>query len=148
MKIRNATGKDIVGISALGTRYANEVPTWGQVARTADELSRLDTRLIWVAEENNRIIGYAIWLPRKNDGSCIFTENDKILELDEIFLVPEARGKGVGSQLLQSGNDYARQAGFTKLLVYSAVKDLDPVMKFYRGNGFKTWFVRLFKELD
>ena len=148
MKIRNATTKDITDIAVLGKRFVDEVPTWGLVARTEDQIKQLDTQLIWVAEEENKILGYAICLPRENDGSCIFKNDDKILELDEIYLVPEARGKGIGSQLLQTINDYARKAGYTKLFVYSSVKDLDPVTRFYRGSGFKTWAVQLFKELE
>jgi GNAT superfamily N-acetyltransferase len=148
VNIRNSTKKDIAGIAALSARYTNEVPTWGQVALTEDEIRRLDKWLIWVAEDEDTLIGYAICLPRENDGSCIYSENDKVLELDEIYIVPEARSKGIGSQLIQRINSYARRNGFTKLLVYSSVKDLDPVIEFYRGNGFKTWFVQMFKEVD
>jgi len=148
MKIRKATEKDITDIAVLGKRFVDEVPTWGLVARTEDQIRKLDRQLIWVAEEENKIIGYAICLPRENDGSCIFKNDDKILELDEIFLIPEARGKEIGSQLLQKINDYARKAGYTKLFLYSSVKDLDPVTRFYRGSGFKTWAVQLFKELE
>jgi len=147
MKIRNATERDIIDIAALSTRYTNEVPTWGQMELTEDQIKQMDRRLIWVVEEENRLVGYAIWLPHENDGSCIYNEDDKILELNEIFLIPEARGKGIGSQLLQKINSYAIKAGYTKLLVHSGVKDLDPVMKFYRGNGFKTWGVQMFKEV-
>ena len=147
MNIRNATRKDIAVIVALCLRYMNGVPTWGLVARTEDEIRQLDTRFIWVVEDDNELIGYAICLPRENDGSCIYTESDKILALDEIYLVPEARSKGIGSQLLQRIYDCAKINGFTKLLVYSSVKDIEPAMKFYRGNGFTTWAVQLFKDI-
>ena len=147
MKIRNAAENDIPGIVALGNRYLKEVPTWGMTIRNEDELRQLDLRLIWVVEENNKLIGHAICLPRENDGRCIFTENDKILELDEIYLVPEARGQGIGSELLEVIENHAKKAGFTKLFVNSAVKDLMPVLRFYRENGLKTWSVQLFKEL-
>ncbi len=148
MKIRNSTENDIPGITALVNRFVKEVPTWGLSARTEKELRQLDARLIWVAEEKNKLIGYAVCLPRKNDGSCIFKENDKILELDEIYLVPEARGQGVGSELLEIILDYAKKEGYTKFFVNTAVKDLMPVLRFYRENGLKTWAVQLFKELE
>ncbi len=148
MNIRNATQKDTLAIAALVNRFVNEVPTWGLVARTEDEIRRLDTRLIWVVENNNKLVGYAICLPRENDGSCIYKENDKILELDEIYLLPEVRGKGIGSQLVPMIESHAKAQGYTKLFVYSSVKNLDPVIKFYRGNGFKTWAVQFFKDID
>ena len=148
MKIRNAIQKDIVALAALGARFVKEVPTWGQSAITEDYITKLDLRLIWVVEDNNELIGYAICIPHIKDDSCIFKENDKILRLDEIYLVPEARDKGIGSQLLRLIESYAKGQGYTKLFIYSSVKDLDPVMKFYRGNGYKTWAVQLFKELE
>jgi N-acetylglutamate synthase-like GNAT family acetyltransferase len=148
MKIRNATEKDIPGIVALGNRFLKEIPTWGLVIRTEDELRQMEKRFIWVVEENGKLIGHAICLPRKNDGSCIFEKKDKILELDEIYLVPESRGQGVGSELLEVIENHAKAAGFTRLFVDSSVKDLMPVLRFYRDNGLKTWSVQLFKELE
>jgi len=147
MKIRNATGKDVAGIAVLVSRFVNEVPVWGLVVRTEDDLRKLDARLIWVVEDNNKLVGYAICLPRANDGSCIYSERDKILELDEIYLIPEARGKGIGSQLLKLIENYARAQGYTKLFVYSSVQDIDPSLRFYRGSGFKTWAIQMFKEI-
>jgi GNAT superfamily N-acetyltransferase len=147
MKIRNATNKDITEIVSLGMRFFKEVPTWGQVPITEKYLKKLDIRLIWVAEENNQIVGYAICLPHKNDGSIIYNKNDKILRLDEIYIVPEFRNIGIGSQLLKVIDSYAKTQGYTKLFIYSSVKALDPVLKFYCDNGYTTWAVQFFKEI-
>jgi ribosomal protein S18 acetylase RimI-like enzyme len=148
MKIRNATEKDLAGIAVLITRFVSEVPTWGLVKRTENDLNQLDKQLIWVVEDNKRLIGYAICLPRENDGSSIYSQGDKILEIDEIYIASEARGKGIGSQLLKMIENSARVQDYTKLFVYSSVKDINPPLKFYRDNGFKTWAVQLFKEID
>lgn len=147
MNIRNATYKDIPAIAALSRRFTKEIPTWGQEALTVDYLQKVDLRLIWVVEDKDKLVGFALCQPRKKDDSCIFTENDKVLALDEIYLVPEARRRKVGAQLLKTIEDFAREEGYTKIFVYSAVKSLDPVLKFYRDNGFKTWSVQFFKEV-
>jgi GNAT superfamily N-acetyltransferase len=148
MKIRNATGKDLIGIVSLGARFVKEVPAWGLTAITEDEISRINKSSIWVAEENKRLLGYVVCVPRKNDASCIYRKTDKILELKEIYLAPEVRGKGIGSRFLQIIERYARTQGYTKLFIYSSVQELDPLIKFYRGNGFKTWAVQMFKEIE
>jgi ribosomal protein S18 acetylase RimI-like enzyme len=148
MKIRNATGKDVTGIAVLVNRFVHEIPAWGLVTRTEDALKKLDKRLIWVVEDNNKLIGYAICLSHANDGSCIYSERDKILELDEVYLIPEARRKGIGSELLQVIQTYAAKAGFTKFLIYSSVKNFDPIIDFYRDNGFQTWGIQMLKEID
>jgi len=148
VKIRNATEKDIPDLAVLSRRFVKEISAFGLVALTEGYLKKLDTKLIWVVEDSNRLVGYALCLPHKNDGSFIFTEDDKILRLDEIYLVPESRGEGIGSQLIKIVERYAKTHGYTKLFIYSSVKELDPVLKFYRGNGFKTWAVQFFKEIN
>jgi GNAT superfamily N-acetyltransferase len=147
MQIRQALEKDIPGITALGDRFTVEIPTWGQVARTLEQNSKLDRQLIWVAEENNKLIGYALWLPYDKGKGCVFNENDKVLALDEIYLIPEARGQGLGGELIEAVNAYAKKEGYTKLIVYSSVKDLIPIIRFYKSSGFKTWNVQLFKDV-
>jgi len=110
-------------------------------------VSKLDRQLIWVAEENNKLVGYALWLPYVKGNGCIFDEKDKVLALDEIYLIPKARGQGLGGELIEAVNAYAKKEGYTKLIVYSSVKDLIPIIRFYKSSGFKTWNVQLFKEL-
>jgi len=145
--IRHLKEKDIPAIAALGKRFLKEVPTWGLVIRTDDELRKLDPDLIWVVEENDKLVGHAICLPKKYDGQNVFSEEDTILELDEIYLVPEMRGQGIGSELLAVILDYAKKEGYTKSFVFSSVKDLMPVIKFYKNNGLKTWAVQFYKDL-
>ena len=147
MKIRNATGCDMAKIAGLQSQW-HTVPTWGFVARSETELDQLDARLIWVVEDRDTIIGYAICVPRENNGSCIYAEHDRVLELDEIYVVPGARGEGFGSKLLERVESQAKRDGFTKPLVYSSVKELDPVLKFYRKNGYQSWYVQLFKDIS
>jgi GNAT superfamily N-acetyltransferase len=145
--IRHAAGKDIPGIVALGNHFLNEIPTYGLVIRTEDELRKLDRWLIWVIEDNGKLIGYAICLPKKSHGENIFTDDDKILELDEIYLIPEARRQGLGSELLVTILDYAKNDGYTKFFLDSSVKNLVPVLRFYLNNGLTTWSTQLFKDL-
>ncbi len=146
LKIRHAAAKDIPAISSLGNRFLKEIPAYGLVIRSEEELNKLDLNLIWVVEDAE-ILGYAICLPENYHGQNIFKENDKIVELDEIYLVPEIRGRGIGSQLLEAITDYVKKSGYTKFYVNSAVKDLMPVIRFYRDNGFKTWSIQLYKDL-
>ena len=145
--IRQAKENDIPAVSTLGTRFFREVPTFGLIPRTEDELKKLDLKFIWVVEEHEKIAGYAICLPEKYGGQNIFHEDDKILELDEIYLLPEIRGKGTGSKLLDIIVKYAKKEGFTKFFIYSSVKDLTPIISFYRKNGLKTWAVQFYKDL-
>jgi len=33
------------------------------------------------------------------------------------------------------------------LLVYSATKNIDAIIKFYRNQGFESWYIQMFKKL-
>jgi|WetSurMetagenome_2_1015567.scaffolds.fasta_scaffold640634_2 GNAT superfamily N-acetyltransferase len=147
MKIRHAEKKDVSAIVILGNRFLKEIPTYGLKIRTEEELRKLDQQFIWVVEEKDKLVGYAICVTKKYEGQNIFTEDDKILELDEIYLMPEFRGNGIGSKLLEIIIEYAKMEGYKKFFVYSSVKDLIPIINFYQKNELKTWNVQMFKDL-
>ena len=85
--------------------------------------------------------------PRTNDGSCIYTQGDRIIEVLDLFVTRNWRGKGVGQALLTAIEVQAKKDQYTKLIVYSSVRDIDGVLAFYRASGFTSWSMQLFKEL-
>jgi GNAT superfamily N-acetyltransferase len=147
MLIRPATPEDLDGIVVLEREWLNDVPTWGYRLRTETELRDLTESNTLVAVEGNWVIGYAVFCPRANDGACIYAEGDKVLEVVDLFVTESRRGLGTGLALLAAIEQRAKEEGFTKLLVYSSVRDIDAVMGFYRRGGFTSWSVQLFKAV-
>lgn len=149
-RFREATSADLPQIAALEREWVRDVPTWGYRPRTDAELRAVVSSPTWVvvAVENESIVGFAIGAPRENDGSAIFEPSDRILEVVDLYVTRNSRSQGVGTQLLQAAEEYARRSGFTKLFVYSSVRSLDGPLNFYRSRGFTPWAVQLFKELD
>jgi putative acetyltransferase len=82
-----------------------------------------------VAEENGTILG----------GCGVFpTEGlpPKHAELVRFFLIPEARGKGIGKQLMLACEENARALGFTHLYLES-FPDMEAAIHLYKSFGYE-----------
>ena len=60
-----------------------------------------------------------------------------ICELQKMYFMPEARGKGLGSQMMAKCLDFAKQAGFEKCYL-ETMPYMDDARKLYRKVGFKS----------
>jgi ribosomal protein S18 acetylase RimI-like enzyme len=83
-------------------------------ARHLDEDTRRDPAGIIVAEDGGRILGFvSSWIDREAG----------IGHIPNISLVPEARGQGLGRQLLQQAMDRFRAAGLTHAKIETLVQN-------------------------
>lgn len=64
------------------------------------------------------------------------TEEDGILELTKMAVLPEARGQRIGQKLLQHCIDFAKENQLKALMLYSNTK-LENAIHLYRKYGFK-----------
>jgi len=62
--------------------------------------------------------------------------------LETIVLLPEARGKGLGTALIARVREEVRAAGVTHLLL-SVVADNAAAIRFYRRHGFESAFIEM-----
>jgi len=90
---------------------------------------------IFVAEEDSVVVGFVTVLARES-----FTELDDppghyALITDLVVLEPY-RGRGIGRQLLQRAENYAKQTGATELRIGVLVNNR-PARRLYLGIGFQ-----------
>lgn len=104
--------------------------------------------MIWVIEFGEQIIGYAICQPAPSQERAIAEINEAILEIEELYIQPPYRNLGYGSQLLQQIEAWGIENSYQKLLIYSSVKDLARILKFYQQQGFAGWNIQMFKPLS
>jgi len=100
-----------------------------------------------VAEENNKAVGFAA-----GDANWINLEGEKVLEIHEIFVLPEFRKKGVGSKLLNEILSYGIKKG-RRLAELWVGKTNYKAIDFYKRFGFKKagkWgkWLRMIKSLN
>ena len=86
----------------------------------------------WVVEHGDRLVGSGGYHPcdRAN------TEGARAAELRKMFLLPEARGKGLGRYLLTALEQAAAKRGFTEMWLETAVR-MNVAVELYRKNGYQ-----------
>uniref|UniRef100_UPI00404B44D5 GNAT family N-acetyltransferase n=1 Tax=Flavobacterium sp. TaxID=239 RepID=UPI00404B44D5 len=82
----------------------------------------------FVVEENGTIWGGAGIAPLAN-------ENDSICELQKMYFLPEARGKGFGFEMMQSCLRFAIEAGFKQCYI-ETMPNMHDAQKLYQKAGF------------
>ena len=99
--------------------------------KSTDHLSELFTKAgshYFVAELNNKIVGGGGIFP--TDGLPADT-----CELVKMYLLPEARGIGLGRMIIQKCLETARQSGFGRMYLES-MPELKQALKVYEKFGF------------
>lgn len=82
----------------------------------------------WVARNGNKLLGYALVLTRKNSA---------VWRLYSIAVAPEARGKGIGQQLMDELISCAR-THHAKAVSLEVKSDNKAAIAWYQNCGFET----------
>lgn len=110
-------------------------------------LYKRDKEGFFVAEKEGQPVGFIAV-----DGNWIDQEGEKVLEIHELFVLPEERRKGVGSMLLKKILEYGKEKGLKRVELWVG-KTNHQAICFYKKFGFKeigTWgkWLRMIKSLD
>lgn len=98
-----------------------QIDAWARFAEeTADWKDRMHTRLVWVAEEQGRPIG--------------FIQFELPDHIDLTYVHPEHQRKGVATALLAKVEEAARQNGIKLLKVEASITS----RPFFEARGFQT----------
>jgi (aminoalkyl)phosphonate N-acetyltransferase len=135
VNVRPAASNDIPPLLALVRRY------WefeGIVSFAALRIELVLQRLlaeprlgeIWVAESDARLVGYLIAV------LVLSVEHQGLMgEIDEFFVLPEARSRGVGRQLLAAAETALAARGCVRLQLQLGVENSE-ARAFYQHRGY------------
>ncbi len=143
--IRECTEEDLDAVLRMETDWADEDITYGQVAADRPHLMKHLGRHFLVAEAYGEVVGFAYGSAHTSDGLAVIPAGERYFEVDELYVAPRFRGRGIGGALLDDLLRTSQEAGMHRSLVYSATKDLDSILRFYRQHGFRSWHVRLYR---
>jgi GNAT superfamily N-acetyltransferase len=85
---------------------------------------------VWVARANDVVVGYLIAVRVFS-----FEYRGIVAEIDEMFVIPPARGSGVGAALVKAAEVTLSAAGCTSIQLQLGVAN-DAARAFYRRRGY------------
>jgi ribosomal protein S18 acetylase RimI-like enzyme len=146
IEVRRATANDLESLLDLGrTIYEHQVgpPVWSGVAIPGRDDSRDDWAelvvddVVYLAFLDGLTVGYA----------GLYAVEDGTIELSVAGTTPPARGRGVGTALVERALHDAHGSGFrTCRLDYRATNLL--ASRFWRAHGFRPTHVRLRRDVQ
>ena len=144
-RIRRCLPDDVPALVALQQQWAAEDNIIGMLAATAEEVHQWLDQCSWVAEAEGHIIGFACGTVQTSDGLAVIPAGERYLRLDELYVVPYRRDRGIGGQLADRVLADAAEQGITRGRVLSAARDWRRIIDFYQDHGFKMWYVELYR---
>jgi ribosomal protein S18 acetylase RimI-like enzyme len=146
--LRECTFQDIDNIFQLDQLWEEENVSYvfTQVSRE-DFLAEFERfqKYFLVAESDGRIVGYINGSVRNNEKLEVLPKQEAYLEIENIYVKPEFRNMHVGGDLVEKLLEIAGQNGIKHFFVSTVTRDMDGILNFYRGHGFKPWHMELFK---
>lgn len=112
-----------MGVPKIGTAYADV--SLNDMYGNYDE----PRKEYFVVEEGEKIIGCAGIAPL--DGG-----DAEVCELQKMYFLPQARGRGVGAKMMETCLDFARSNGFTKCYL-ETMPYMESARKLYARTGFQ-----------
>ena len=112
-----------MGVPKVGTAYEDKALD----DMTAEYMA--ERKAYFVIEKNNQIIGCCGIGPLPG-----FEE--KICELQKMYFLPEARGRGLGAQMMETCLKYAKSQGYKKCYI-ETLPYMKDACKLYKKTGFE-----------
>jgi len=149
MNIRTANLTDIEKILFLENQvfelHSKARPDWiGKNPLTYDSIKNTiesNNGKIFIAEDNNEIIGHCIINIREIKNHHMFNDM-KNIEIDDLCVDEKYRKKGIGKKLFEEVKTYSKQNGinFIELMVWEFNEN---ARKFYENMGMKVRITRM-----
>lgn len=140
---------------ALREHHASVTEHWGP-AREPEESWRRRRKdheaileeggVLFLAEEDGRIVGFAICEREEGGGSPTWPWPPDFLAIVDLVVLPQHRGQGIGEALLAAAEDEARKLGVAALDLNVAAPN-ESARRFYERHGFRTDLVTMRKPL-
>ena len=148
--VRIATPEDLQAIAALEKNWADEgqvigfVP--GGLSTFADCLDSVN-RSLWVAEADDRVIGYVSATTHETSTFAVVPPNEPYIEIDDLYVCPKSRSRSVGARLVDAVLEFARAHHVHYATVFTASTNVAQIMRFYEKQGFVPWGIQFFRQL-
>ncbi len=131
---------------ALSADWESENSCRGYRKNTEEDIHG---RRVFLAKDDTRTVGYLFGQMEKSENmSSVMPEGTPFFEVEEIYVVPDLRSKGIGSELFRYAENTVRPDA-EYILLSTATKNWRSILHFYIDElGLDFWSARLFKKLS
>jgi len=155
--VRRASSADVQTLGRLGARLVEEHHSLDRTRFLAtrkgmanDYASFLRSQLddpetvIFVAEDNAKVIGYA-WA--EIEGPDYMALRGPAGVLHDVIVDPEYRGRGVGRLLIEATLSYLNSQGAPRVVLSTAERNL-PAQRLFERFGFRKTMIEMTRDFD
>ena len=141
--IRRATPSDLPAVAELFYRWEEEGCTRCLQGESPGMLRDRLSPWFLVAEQGT-VVGFII-AEHQTDQACVF-DRPGYLEVQDLYVAPGDRGRGIGTALMNRLLDRAAEQGIEQWTVYTGNRDWRRTMQFYERFGFRIWSLEMFRR--
>lgn len=141
--IRKAVITDAKAVNNLDKEWEKEGSSWTfYMAPNAEKGIKKEIKndLFYVAEEEGSIFGYihgSIKRAKEEIQEYAIKEGEKYGEIESLYVIKRFRKKHTGGVLVRKILHDFREKGIKKVVLWSANKDFDITLEFYKKFGFE-----------
>jgi GNAT superfamily N-acetyltransferase len=117
---------------------------WARRRAHYEALLAKEGAFVLIAERDGRPVGYVTVEPSSPSQTW---QLDAAATIETLLVLPEERGAGIGSRLLEAVRERVRAAGATHLGL-GVVATNEGALRFYRRHGFAPAFVEMIAALQ
>ena len=143
--IHEAKQSDIKRLLELSLMWEKEESCYGYRANTEDDLQ--DCYIL--AAYDDELIAYIYGKEEVQDKqTSVIDKNMHYFEIEELYVHPSYRTRGIGKQLMESLEKELKKKGLELMVLSTATKNWRAIMHFYIDEvGMNFWSARLYKRL-
>ena len=140
------TGEVLETLIAMSVDWEAEMSCYGYRANEKDDI---EGNRIFLAEEDGEVIGYLFGAPFESKNmKAVMPEGSRCFEVEELYVVPRFRSKGIGRALFSFAEDAVKDAA-DYMVLSTATKNWRAIFHFYLDELDMTfWSARLFKKIS
>ena len=114
-----------------------------------NEREDIEGNRIFLAVEDDRILAYLFGREEKAERTnSIMQEGTTFFEVEELYVIPACRSKGIGRALFSYAEQSVKEAGISFIMLSTASKNFKSILHFYIDElGMEFWSARLFKRV-
>jgi ribosomal protein S18 acetylase RimI-like enzyme len=122
--------------------YVSDATTWQERLLLYRQLYADHDPILLLGRQDGRLVGYALGYTFPASGTWLadtWTTGERIAEVESLSVLPEHRGRGLGSRLLEELHEGLRRQGATDLILGALAGNSDAI-RLYQRHGYRpTW---------